>query len=118
MNRYGVLNNADFRNGVTDIRRSDYSFPDEVGVNTVSGTLVCKYWGNKDNLILLIDTDCGKKLKFSFWKNTNYCCEPRALDIDSYRDSVKNLIIGTRLKLTYQRSENAGITRIRSIVLL
>lgn len=117
LNAEGIYNNADFRKGEIDIVRTDYDFPEEMGIHTIEGVAVCRYWGKKGNLILLVETDEGRKLKFSFWNNTKYCCEPipkRRIDVEN--ESVRYLADGTRIRLTYQRSEFASITRIRELM--
>ncbi|WP_227636660.1 hypothetical protein, partial [Klebsiella pneumoniae] len=50
---------------------------------------------------------------------TNYCCEPipkRLIDVN--KESVRYLADGSRIRLTYQKSENSSITRVRDIVLI
>lgn len=117
MNAEGIYNNSDFRKREIDVVRTEYVFPEEVGIYTIKGVTVCRYWGKKGNLILLVKTDEGRKLKFSFWSNTKYCCEPipkRPIDVE--KESVRYLVDGTRIRLTYQRSEFATITRIRELI--
>lgn len=119
MNADGIYNNADFSKGDISVIRSEYEFPEEAGTFVIEGVTVCRYWGRKGNLILLLDTDSGEKLKFCFWSNTNYCCEPipkRLIDVD--KESVRYLADGSRIRLTYQKSENASITRVRHIVII
>lgn len=119
MNSDGIYNESDFKKGDIAVIRSEYDFPSKIGIHTVEGKTVCRYWGRKGNLILLLDTDSGDKLKFCFWHNTNYCCEPipkRLIDVD--KESVRYLADGTRIRLTYQKSENASITRVRDIVVI
>lgn len=117
MNADGIYNNADFSKGDISVIRSEYEFPEEAGTFVIKGVTVCRYWGKKGNLILLVETDEGRKLKFSFWSNTKYCCEPipkRPIDVE--KESVRYLVDGTRIRLTYQRSEFARITRIRELM--
>lgn len=116
MNSDGIYNNADFRNKEIMVERSEYEFPDEVGLHTITGKTICRYWGKKGNLILLVETNEGRKLKFSFWNNTKYCCEPiPKRKIDPERESVRYLRDQTEIKLTYERTEGSNITRIRDI---
>lgn len=119
MNIDGIYNESDFKKGIVDIDRKEYLFPDEIGLFKIVGETVCRYWGKKGNIILLVDTIEGRKLKFSFWSNTKYCCEPipkRLIDVD--KESVRYLADGSRIRLTYQKSENASITRVRDIVVI
>lgn len=116
MNSDGIYNNADFRNKEIMVERSEYEFPDEVGLYTITGKTICRYWGKKGNLILLVETNDGRKLKFSFWSNTKYCCEPipsRKIVVE--RESVRYLKDGSKVILTCEKGEKASFTRIRQI---
>ncbi|EMF0336526.1 DNA topoisomerase [Enterococcus faecium] len=116
MNSDGIFNNADFRKGDITINRSDYVFPEESGVFVIEGVTVCRYWGKRKNLILLLDSLDGRKLKFSFWSNTKYCCEPSSSrEVDVEKESVRYLKDGSSIILTCEKSKDAKITRIRNI---
>lgn len=119
MNSNGILNNSDFKKGGITITRSDYEFPEETGLFTIEGITVCRYWGKRKNLILLVDSLDGRKLKFSFWSNTKYCCEPTPKrQVDPEKESVRYLKDGSKIRITYQRGELASTTRIREIKIL
>lgn len=119
MNSDGIYNDADFRNKEIMVERSEYEFPDEVGLHTITGKTICRYWGKKGNLILLVETNEGRKLKFSFWNNTKYCCEPiPKRQVDPEKESVRYLKDGSKIRITYQRGELASTTRIREIKIL
>lgn len=116
MNADGIYNDSDFRKGDMAINRKEYSFPTETGTFTVEGVTVCRYWGKKKNLILLVDSLDGRKLKFSFWSNTKYCCEPipsRKIVVEC--ESVRYLKDGSKVILTCEKGEKASFTRIRQI---
>lgn len=116
MNADGIYNSADFSKGDISVIRSEYEFPEEAGTFVIEGVTVCRYWGKRGNLILLIKTEEGKKLKFSFWNNVKYCFEPipkRKLDVE--KDSVRYLSDGTKIRLTYEKSISSNVTRVREI---
>ena len=117
MNSEGIYNDSDFKKGAVAVKRSNYEFPSEVGEFEIEAVTICRYWGKRDNLILLVDEiDTNRKLKFSFWKNKKYCCEPvPARQLHSEKESVRKLTDGSRVKIKYSRSANAGITRVREI---
>ncbi|MCL1948153.1 MAG: hypothetical protein FWF59_00225 [Turicibacter sp.] len=114
MNREGIYNEGDFREGGIEIDRKAYWFPLETGQHDIRGTVKLLYWGKKMNLIVLLDTEDGKKLKFSFWRNTGYGPEPKG-EAQAEKVSARNLRAGDVVKLTYERGENAKVTRIRSL---
>lgn len=119
MNLEGILNESDFLSGKTSINRSDYIFSLETGFFISEGTVVCRYWGKSNNIILLFDSDCGKKLKFSFWKNNKYCPEyspKRNLVVEN--DSVRFLQDNIKIRISYQKGVNAGITRVRNLEII
>ncbi|KRU40051.1 hypothetical protein [Clostridium sporogenes] len=119
MNIDGVLNDKDFKINTIGVKREDFKFPDEVGVYTIKGRTVARYWGKKGNLILLLETDEGRKLKFAFWNNKGYCIEPLPFrEVDNEKDSVRYLPDGTNIALTYEKSYNAKITRVRNLIIL
>lgn len=119
MNIDGIYNESDFKKGIVDIDRKEYLFPDEIGLFKIVGETVCRYWGKKGNIILLVDTIEGRKLKFSFWSNTKYCCEPvPKREIDVAKESVRFLPDRSKITLICERTSNAKITRIRDISLL
>lgn len=73
---------------MSDFDRTEYSFNETEGVFT--GTLVCKNWGKKCNIVAYVDLDDGRKIICTtFQKPDKY------LGLDTYE-------IGQRLKLTYK----------------
>ncbi len=73
---------------MSDFNRKGYNFNEIEGVFT--GTLVCKNWGRKCNIVAYVDLDDGRKIICTaFQKPDNY------LGLDTYE-------IGQRLKLTYK----------------
>ena len=114
MNEQGIYNRKDFGK-IVKIDRTGYNFPNESGMQMITGTTACRYWGKKDNLILLVNADDGRKLKFSFWKNTKYCCEPSPKRAVSETESVRHLPDGSRIRLIFEKSPGARITRVREI---
>lgn len=114
----GVLYPKDFLNEFSNIKRNEYLFPEEVGKYTVEGSVLCRYWGKKGNIILLVDSSCGRKLKFSFWNNAKYCPQPigekkKGLDVEKH--SVRFFSDGIRIELVYERLEGWNHTRVRWI---
>ncbi|EPY6472519.1 hypothetical protein ACWO4B_003216 [Clostridium sporogenes] len=119
MNTDGVLNNVDFKNNIVDVKREEFEFPNEIGLYTIKGKTIARYWGNRGNLILLVETDKGRKLKFAFWNNKGYCVEPLPFrKVDRKKESVRYLSDGTNIALTYEKSVNAKITRVRNLIIL
>ncbi|WP_222664259.1 hypothetical protein [Clostridium botulinum] len=119
MNIDGVLNDKDFRTNTIDVKRENFKFPDEIGVYTIKGKTIARYWGKKGNLILLMETDQGRKLKFAFWNNKGYCAEPLPFrKVNHTKESVRYLPDGTNIALTYEKSYTAKITRVRDLIIL
>lgn len=119
MNREGVKMYREIVAEDSSIELSEYEFPEETGLNIVFGRTVARYWGRSRNLILLVDTDTGRKLMFSFWGNNNYCVEPKPKRvIDQKKESIRYLPDGTNISLVYERGEGAKYTRIREVNIL
>lgn len=119
MNKDGVKMYTEVIAENSGINLDDFSFPEEIGLNIIFGRTVTRYWGKSRNLILLIETDSGRKLKFSFWGNTNYCVEPKPKrDVDKEKESIRYLPDGTHISLTFERNASAKYTRIREVNIL
>ena len=117
LNSEGIYSLADFIKGIVKVDRTEFRFPEgkEAEEYTVEGITVCRYWGKKDNLILLLDTG-DMKLKFSFWSNNKYCYEPVPKRKVSIKESVRFLSDGSYIRLTYVNKNT--ITRVRDIKVL
>ena len=73
---------------MSDFDRTGYKFSEIEGAFT--GTLVCKNWGKKCNIVAYVDLDDGRKIICTaFQKPDKY------LGLDTYE-------VGQRLKLTYK----------------
>ena len=79
---------------MSDFDRTGYSFNEMEGVFT--GTLVCKNWGKKCNIVAYVDLDDGRKIICTaFQQQDNY------LGLEDYK-------FGERLKVTYQRNKRGN----------
>ena len=79
---------------MSDFDRTGYSFNEMEGVFT--GTLVCKNWGRKCNIVAYVDLDDGRKIICTaFQQQDNY------LGLEDYK-------VGERLKVTYQRNKRGN----------
>lgn len=118
MNSDGVYSDKDFKDGTIVVNRLDYEIPIENGLFNIEGIIVCRYWGKKGNIILLVESDSGRKLKFSFWNNRKYCAEPEKKDVKKLcaeEHSVRYMKNGTRVALIYEKKESYNFTRVRWI---
>lgn len=96
-----------------------FTFPVEEGRHIVFGKTVARYWGRNRNMILLVETDIGRKLMFSFWGNTNYCVEPKPKRVvDKEKESIRYLADGTNVSIVFEKNSNAKYTRIREVNIL
>lgn len=84
----------------SDFDRTGYEFNETEGV--FSGTLVCKAWGKKCNIVCYADLDDGRKIIcIAYQKPGNYFGLP---DIE----------VGTRIILEFKRSKQ-GKMRLNSV---
>lgn len=84
----------------SDFDRTGYEFNETEGV--FSGTLVCKSWGKKCNIVCYADLDDGRKIICTaYQKPGNYLGLP---DIE----------VGTRIILEFKRSKQ-GKMRLNSV---
>lgn len=84
----------------SDFDRTGYEFNETEGV--FSGTLVCKAWGKKCNIVCYADLDDGRKIICTaYQKPGNYFGLP---DIE----------VGTRIILEFKRSKQ-GKMRLNSV---
>lgn len=84
----------------SDFDRTGYEFNETEGV--FSGTLVCKAWGKKCNIVCYADLDDGRKIICTaYQKPGNYLGLP---DIE----------VGTRIILEFKRSKQ-GKMRLNSV---
>lgn len=119
MNKDGVQMYKEIVAEGSSIDLKEYEFPGETGLNIVFGRTVARYWGRNRNLILLVETDTGRKLQFSFWGNNNYCVEPKPKRVvDQEKESIRYLPDGTNISIVYERGEKAKYTRIREVNIL
>lgn len=118
MNLEGIYNESDFRKQKISISRNEFEFPLEDGINKVFGKLVLKYWGKRDNLILLLITNDDRKLKFSLWKNTNYYFKSsEQLSLDGF-NFMRNVKEGSMLMIGFENKKNSNVTKVKKIILL
>lgn len=79
---------------MSDFDRTGYEFNETEGVFT--GTLVCKKWGKKRNIVCYVDFDDGRKIICTaFQKPDNY------LGLDKYE-------VGERLEVTYAKNKKGN----------
>ena len=79
---------------MSDFDRTGYEFNETEGVFT--GTLVCKKWGKKCNIVCYVDFDDGRKIICTAFQQPNdYLGLP---DIE----------LGARLEFTYQRNKRGN----------
>ena len=84
----------------SDFDRTGYEFNETEGV--FAGTLVCKAWGKKCNIVCYVDFDDGRKIICTaYQKPSNYLGLP---DIE----------VGTRIILEFNRSKQ-GKMRLNSV---
>ena len=85
---------------MSDFDRTGYEFNETEGVFT--GTLVCKKWGKKRNIVCYVDFDDGRKIICTaFQQQDDYLGLP---DIE----------LGARLEFTYQRNKR-GINKLIAV---
>ena len=71
-----------------------YDYIDEPGVYT--GTLACKKYGKRVNIIAYIDFDDGRKVVGSAYKSKNYL-------------GLKDIEIGSRVEVTFAPSKTGKV---------
>lgn len=92
-----------------------YHFPKNLREEVV-GKIIFKSWGKSSNIIIFFDTEDSRKLKFTFWKNQNYCAD---LDYErsNFHLSLRSISLGTTLRITYENS-GSYITRVKKIIVV
>lgn len=84
----------------SDFDRTGYEFNETEGV--FSGTLVCKAWGKKCNIVCYADLDDGRKIICTaYQKPGNYL-------------GIPDIEVGTRIILEFKRTKQ-GKMRLNSV---
>lgn len=78
---------------------NDYNFMDEEG--TFTATLVYKLYGKKNNIVVYLDFDDGRKVVSVAYKESDYL-------------GIKDIEVDSRVEVTYEQS-NSGIYRLTEI---
>lgn len=78
---------------------NDYNFMDEEG--TFSATLVHKMFGKKNNMVIYLDFDDGRKIVSVAYKESDYL-------------GIKDIEIDSKVEVTYEQSQS-GIFRLVEI---
>jgi hypothetical protein len=113
MNSQGIFSFAEVKNGKVDFNIADYSFPNGEGNASIFGKVALRYWGNQSNLIVLVDTIDGEKLRFAFWRDKGYRPEDSPQGV-----SARDLKVGQMVRVDYQKGNSAKITRVRGLEIL
>ena len=79
---------------MSDFDRTGYEFNETEGVFT--GTLVCKKWGKKCNIVCYVDFDDGRKIICTAFQQP-----------DDYL-GLPDIELGARLEFTYQRNKRGN----------
>ena len=83
-----------------DFDGKEYEFNEQEG--TFTGTLVCKKWGKKSNIIAYVDFDDGRKIMTTaFTEPGNYLGIPK-------------IPMGSRVKLTFAPNKRHNV-RLKSV---
>lgn len=70
-----------------------YRFPEKDGVKT--GTIVCKRWDRKNNMLVYLDMSDGQKIVTSAWADKNYL-------------GLADMPIGTKIRAVFVRSSQGN----------
>ena len=83
-----------------DFDGKEYEFNEQEG--TFTGTLVCKKWGKKSNIIAYVDFDDGRKIIARLCKSSSHYL------------GIPEIPMGSRVKLTFAPNKRHNV-RLKSV---